>query len=339
MLWICQTHLFATMRLLRTIILFYTYLRLCAIALGANLPTLRPAQLPDLLLPSNLTSLYDNETFLTSLSSNLTSLYDNLTSLALPPSNTTLLPNNHSLADSRLPPDPTFEHYGWGTISFSGYGARIDAAGVDFVLRTVLSDCRSHSYHAQMGTNTRIYTEDSVTLIFNPDAGMYWMTWALVRDRLVAFVTEYGYPEFDFTISHPVSGTILGRGTLKAIQSNKLPRSPHYMQFSDSSGVVKFSNYGPAIDMSDTLRLITEATSDCSHHPDPAEIIDAGALIYPEGSVTLTLGPGRLMTWGQWSEVLWLIKRFLDAYEYVSFDFDVGANQVLVGSGYLHIKR
>lgn len=165
------------------------------------------------------------------------------------------------------------------------------------------------------------------------------MTWALVRAKLAAFAAEYDYPEFRFSIMHPATGTLLGRGALQAIQSNKLPRSPHYMQFPDSSGVVKFYNYGPAIDMSDTLRLITEATTDCSHHPDPAEIIDAGALLYPEGSVALTLGPGRLMTWGQWTEVLLLIKRFLDTYEYVSFDFDVGANQGLLGSGYLHIRR
>ena len=189
-----------------------------------------------------------------------------------------------------------------------------------------------------MGTNTRIYTEGSVSLMFNPQAVLYWLTWALIRERLAAFATKYGYPEFSFSISHLESETFLGRGALKAIQPNKLPPSPYYMQFSDSAGVVKFYNYGPAIDMSDTLRLITEATIDCSHHPDPAELIDAGALIYPEGSVALNLGPERLMTWGQWSEVLGLLKRFLDAYEYVSFDFDVVNYQGKLGNGYLRLE-
>ena len=167
---------------------------------------------------------------------------------------------------------------------------------------------------------------------------MYWLTWALVRDKLVAFVTEYGYPEFEFSVSHPESGALLGRGALKAIQLNKLPVSPYYMQFSDKTGLVKFHNYGPAIDMSDTLRVITEATIDCSHHPNPAEIIDAGALIYPEGSVALTLGPGRQMTWGQWRKVLPLIKRFLLDYEYVSFDFMVVNDYGKLGDGNLHLK-
>lgn len=324
------------MRSFKTIPLFYTYLRLGAIALGANIPTLGPAQLPDISLSLNLTSLYDNETSLTSPSSNLTSLYNNLTSLALTPLNTTQLSNNAaSLTDSGLPPDPTFEHYSYATISYFGYGARLDIAGLNLVFRAALNDCRRHSYHARMGTNTRMYTEGSVRLIFNPEAGMYWLTWALVRGKLVAFATEYGHPEFGFTILHPQSGAPLGRGSLKAMQPNKLPPSPYYMQFSDTAGVVKFYNYGLAIDMSNTLRLITEATIDCSHHTDPAEIIDAGALIYPEGSVALTLEPGRLMTWGDWREVISLIKRFLDAYEYVSFNFDVANEKGRIGIGNL----
>lgn len=183
-----------------------------------------------------------------------------------------------------------------------------------------------------MGTNTRIYTEGRVSLILNPTAETYWLTWALVRERLVVFAYEYGYPGFGFTISHPESGAPLGSGSIRAIQTNKLPPSPYYMQFSDSAGVVKFFNYGPAIDTDNTLRSITEATNDCSHHP-ATETIDAGVLIYPEGSVALTLEPGQLMTWDEWREVLQLVKRFLDAYEYVSFSFNVVNEKGNLGNG------
>ncbi len=100
-------------------------------------------------------------------------------------------------------------------------------------------------------------------------------------------------------------------------------------------GVVKFSNYGPAIDKIDTLRVITEATINCLQHRDPTEIVNAGALIYPEGSVTLIVGPGPHMTWGKWTEVVSLIKRFLDAYEYVRLDFDIISGQEEIGSGSL----
>ena len=207
-------------------------------------------------------------------------------------------------------------------------------AGVGVVFRAASSDCRRHNYQTRMGTNTRIYTEGSVELMLEPTAVTYWLTWSLVRERLAAFATEYRYPQFGFTISHPQSGEPLGRGSLRAIQSNKLPPSPYYMQFSDSAGAVKFSNYGSAVNKSNTLKTIIEATIDCRHHSDN-DIIDAGALIYPEGSVALTLEPGRLMTWGEWNEVLFLIKRFLDAYEYVSFVFDVNNEKGMIGNGNL----
>ena len=333
MLWGCQAYLVATMRPFKTIPLFCAILRLSAIALGANSPILRPAQLPDLSLSLNLTSLYDNETSLTSPSSNNTSLYENLTSLALPLSNTSLLPNNLApLTDSQLPRDPTVEHYAYATISYFGYGARLNIAAVDQVFEAALSDCRRHSFQSRMGTNTRIYTEGSVSLMLNPAAWTYWLTWVRVRERLVAFATEYGYPAFGFTISHPESGAPLGSGSIRSIQPNNLPPSPYYMQFSDSAGVVKFYNYGAAIDMYNTLRSILEATIHCSHYP-ANETIDAAKLIYPEGSVALTLDPGRLMNWGEWREVLNLIKRFLGAYEYVSFSFDVANEKGDLGNG------
>ena len=321
------------MRPFKTIPLFCAILRLSAIALGANSPILRPAQLPDLSLSLNLTSLYDNETSLTSPSSKNTSLYDNLTSFALPSPNTSLLPNNSaSLTDSQLPTDPTFAHYSYATISYFGYGARLNIAAVDQVFEAALSDCRRHSFQTRMGTNTRIYTEGSVSLMLNPAAWTYWLTWVRVRERLVAFATEYGYPAFRFTITHPQSGAPLGSGSIRAIQPNKLPPSPCYMQFSDSTGVVKFYNYGAAIDMDNTLRSITEAQIDCLHH-SASETIDAGTLIYPEGSVALTLAPEPLMIWDEWREVLALIKRFLEAYEYLSFSFDVGNEKGNLGNG------
>ena len=322
------------MRPFSTISLLYTYLRISAIALGANPSTRVPAQLPDLALSLNLTSLYDNETSLASPSSNLTSLYNNLTSSASPSSNTSLLPNNAaSLTDAALPTDPTFEFYAYATISYFGYGPRLDMAGAESVFRAASSDCHRHNYQTRMGTNTRIYTEGSVELMFKPTAGTYWATWVLVQEKVLDFAIEYGYPQFGFTISHP--GNPLGRGSLRAIQSiqpNELPPSPFFMWFSNLAGVVKFSNNGTAIDMSSTLRLITEATVDCSNHPDNA-IIDAGALIYFAGSLTLTLGPRPRMTWGEWKEVLSLIKRFLDAYEYVSLVFDVYNERGMVGNG------
>lgn len=203
-------------------------------------------------------------------------------------------------------------------------------AGVDMVFTAAYSDCRGHNYQTRMGTNTRIYTEGSVELMFTPTAGTYWSTWALVRERLIDFATEYGYPQFGFTISHP--GNPLGRGSLRAIQPNELPPSPYFMWFSNLAGVIKFSNNGSAIDMSSTLRLITEATIDCSNHPDN-NIIDAGALIYSERSLSLILGPRPLMTWGDWKEVLSLIKRFLDAYEYVSLAFDIYNEMGMIGNG------
>lgn len=318
----------------KTIILPYIYVRLCAIALAATLPILGPVQLPNLSPSPNFTSSYDNETFLTLPSSNLASLYDNLTSLALPSSNITLLPNQTlhtaSLKDSSLPPDPTSIHYGFANIWYSSYGPSVNITETQAVFRAVLLDCQWHSPQARMGTNTRTYTVGRVRLVFTPEAAMYWLTWALVRDKLVSFAIQYGYPQFDFAVTTPGSGHRLGAGELRTIDSNILPPAPFYMQFPD--GVVKFSNYGPAIDMIDTLRVITEATVNCLQHADHTEIIDAAALIYPEGSVTLSLGPGPQMTWGQWTDVLSLIKQFLDAYEYINFDFKIIGGQGKMGN-------
>ena len=333
MLWSCQAYLVAAMRPFKTIPLFCAVLRLSAIALGANSPILRPAQVPDLLLCLNVTSLYDNETSLTSSSSNNSSLYDKLTSLALPSSNTSLPANNSaSLTDSQLPTDPAFAHYAYATITYFGYGSRLNRAAVDEVFEAALSDCRRHSFQSRMGTNTRIYTEGSVSLMLNPAAWMYWLTWVRVRERLVAFATEYGYLEFGFTISNPESGAPLGSGSIRSIQSNNLPPSPYYMQFPDSAGVVQFYNYGAAIDMDNTLRSIVEATIDCSHHPGN-ETIDAARLIYPEGSVALSLAPGPVMIWDEWLEVLVLLRSFLDDYEYVSFSFYVSNDKGYLGNG------
>ena len=337
MLWSRQTHLFAIMRPFKAILLPYVCLRLCAIAFAATLPTLGPAQLPNLSLSPNITSLYENETFLILPSSNLTSLYDNLTSLESPSSNISLLPNQTlhtaSLKDSSLPPDPTSIQYGFAKIWYFGYGPSVNIADTQAVFREILLDCRGHSPQARMGTDTRTYAVDGVTLRFSPEDTTYWITWALVRDKLLAFATEYNYPQFDFAVLSPGASQYLGAGSLKTIESNRLPPDPFYMQI--WQGVVKFSNYGPAIDMVTTFKVITDATNDCLQHLDPT-IIDAGALIYVGGSVTLTLGPGPLMTWGQWRAVVSVIGKFLDFYEYVTFDFDIwDGQQEIVGSGSL----
>ncbi len=302
---------------------------LCAIALAATLATLEPIQLPNLSLSPNSTFLYDNETFSTLPSSNLTSLHDNLTSLALPSSNISLLPNqpNHAASPKQdpLPPDPTYEHYGFATMGYFGYGPSVDIAGAIAVFREVLLDCRRHRPRAQMGTNTRNYTAGSVSLVFNPGAAILWSTWELVRDKLVEFATDYGYPELSFTVASPESGQLLGGGQLRTIDSNNLPPDPFYIQF--SQGAVKFTDYGPAIDKIDTLKVITEATIDCLQHPRHTEVIDAALLVYPEGPVSLTLGPGPLMTWGQWTDVIYVIKMFLDSYEYIEFNFSIWNEQ------------
>ena len=224
--------------------------------------------------------------------------------------------------------------YGFATIVYFGYGASVDIAAADAVFREVLFDCRGHPPQAQMGTNTRIYTESSVRLYFNPEPTMSWLTWALLRDKLVAFATEYDYPAFSFIVVSPESGQLLGEGTIRTINSNRLPPDPFYMQF--SQGVVKFANYGPAIDKIDTLKVITEATIDCLQHPDDTEVIDAALLIYPEGSISMALDPGPLMTWGQWMSGISTIKLFLDSFESIKLDFDVRNNEaVVVGRGYL----
>ena len=337
MLWTCRTHLVAIMRPFKTILLPYICLRLCAIALAATLPPLGPGQLPKLSLSPNFTSFYDNETFLTLPSSNITSLYDNLTSFALPSSNIALLPNQTlhaaSLKDSRLPPDPTSVHYGLATIWYFGYRANVDITEAQAVFRAAVLDCQGHRRQARMATNTKTYTVGRVSLEFTPEAAIYWITWAFVQDKLLAFATKYDYPQFNFAITSPRTDKLLGAGQLKTIDSNRLPPDPFYMEM--PQGVVRFSNYGPAIDMINTLRVTTDATMDCFQHPDPTGIIDAGALIYAEGSVSLTLGPGPLMTWGQWKEVVSLIGRFLDNYEYIRFNFDIKSGQEELGSGYL----
>ena len=312
----------------KTILLPYLSSRFCAIALAATLPTLGP-QLSDLSLSPNFTSL-------TLPSSNLTSLYDNLTFLELPSSNTTLLPNQtlHAASpkDNPLPPDPTSIQYSLAKIRYSGYGPIVNIADVRAVFRAVLFDCQVHSPEARVGTNTRTYTVGSVSLKLTPEAAMYWLTWAFVRDKLISFAIQYGYPQFDFAVATLGSDQLLGSGQIRTIPSGRLPPDPFYMEF--SQGVVKFSSYGPAINMIITLRVITDAAIDCSQHLDPTEIIDAAALIYTEGPVSLTLGPGPLMTWGQWTEVLSLIARFLDAYEYVNFNFNVwNGQQEIVASG------
>ena len=315
----------------KSILLPCLYSRFCAIALAATLPTLGPAQLPDLSLSPNLTSL-------TLPSSNLTSLYDNLTFLELPSSNVTLLPNQTlhttSLKDNPLPPDPTSIQYSLATIRYSGYGPMVNIADVWAVFRAVLFDCQLHSPEARMGLNTRTYTVGSASLRLTPEPAMYWSIWAFVREKLLSFAIQYGYPQFDFAIMALGSDQLLGSGKIRPIQPRRLPPDPFYMEF--SQGVVKFSSYGPAISKIITLRVITDAAIDCSLHPDPIEIIDAAALMYTEGPVSLTLGPGPLLTWAQWTAVLSLIGRFLDAYEYMDFNFNIwNGQQEIVGSGSL----
>ena len=307
----------------KTILLPYLCSRFCAIALAATLPSL------DLSLSPNFTSL-------TLSTSNLTSVYDNLTFLELPSSNITLLPNQtlHAASpkDNALPPDPTSIQHSLAKIRYSGYGPIVNTADVWSVFRAVLFDCQVHSPEARVGLNTRTYTVGSVSLKMAPEAAMYWSTWAFVRDKLLAFAIQYGYPQFDFAVMTLDSDQLLGSGQIRTIQPRRLPPDPFYMEF--SQGVVKFSSYGPAISKMITVRVITDAAVDCSLHPDPTEIMDAAALIYTEGPVSLTVGPGPLMTWGQWTEVLSAIGRFLDAYEYVNFNFNIwNRQQEIVGSG------
>ena len=304
-----RTQLFALMNPFMTMSLSFTILQLCVTALTATVPSLGPGQLLNPLASSNSTFIYDNN--------NVTYPTSRPTKVSFPLHDMTAL----EATGAPLPSDPTFEHFHFAAITFFSYGGSVNVANAENVFRQALENCSGHKPHEQMGPATRVYTDGTVSLTFTPTDITYWLTWVLVRAKLVSFAEKYGYPEFSFVFTTPTSSIVLGRGSLKIVRSNTLAPDP--CQISFPQGFVKFYNYGSPIDAIDTTRALAKAHVDCLNHPKPAEIIGVARRRYIERNVRLNVFPGRTMIWEQWNAVIAIIRDFVKAFEYVEFNFKI----------------
>ncbi len=112
------------------------------------------------------------------------------------------------------------------------------------------------------------------------------------------------------------------------ILCSRLPPDPYYHTCPESSAapevIIKFFAYGRAISKSDTGEVLERAVAATSTHPGQINI-RTRVLKYTSNNVALIIHCKRLLTWGMLESVERGIWDFVNRYEYVDFDFDVGA--------------
>lgn len=103
-----------------------------------------------------------------------------------------------------------------------------------------------------------------------------------------------------------------------------LPTDPFLYPVPNSEEVVRFYNYGVALPRTYVINAIVIATRAILAHESLDTPIPDKIIRYGYGDVFILLHHSGQMTWKVWGTALQGIVDFLERYEYVDMEFDVG---------------
>lgn len=113
-----------------------------------------------------------------------------------------------------------------------------------------------------------------------------------------------------------------------------LPRDPHSTSIPNSGVTTIFRNYTISIDRHDSVKCVEEALGDVLCHNDRIEHRIRYHREYAWGTVELTMTPGEMMRWYEWSFACRSLFAWTRVYEAVDMNFDVVVDGVgIVGTG------
>ena len=120
-----------------------------------------------------------------------------------------------------------------------------------------------------------------------------------------------------------------------------LPSSPYYYTDPSSPVVVKFYAYGLALPEQHVRSTLGSALRDINAQLHPQDPITDRQLRYSSGNVYLLMHQNGQMTWDVLETAIWGLMHFVQTYECVDFDFDIGefGMERAFGTGALGVFR
>ncbi|CAD6593567.1 MAG: hypothetical protein ASARMPREDX12_007324 [Alectoria sarmentosa] len=105
---------------------------------------------------------------------------------------------------------------------------------------------------------------------------------------------------------------------------NHLPPSPYYYTTPSTPVTLKFYSYGLPLPGQNVLTVLNTGLRDVNAQLHPENLITNPVLHYSSGKVYLFMHQNGDMTWEVFEKTLWGLLHFVETYECVDFDFDVG---------------
>ena len=122
---------------------------------------------------------------------------------------------------------------------------------------------------------------------------------------------------------------------------SRLPSDPFVYHAPDSDETVRFYSYGISLPRKDVTHAIVFATRAIAMHGSSEEGISDRIIRYGSNDVYLLMHHSGRMTWTMWETALRGIVDFLERYEYVEVEFDIGQTglEQFLGTGVLGMKK
>lgn len=114
------------------------------------------------------------------------------------------------------------------------------------------------------------------------------------------------------------------------ISTSAHPHDPSIFRIADSTLLLNIHDYGPHLPLGETYRTFQTAVDDVIRNiwPDPTwaripMVPRPGGYVYGTERVRLMVLPQPEMTWGMWADVLGGLRRFVEQWEFVAFEYGV----------------
>ena len=123
--------------------------------------------------------------------------------------------------------------------------------------------------------------------------------------------------------------------------SSHLPEDPLLYYVPNSDEIIRFYNYGFRLPRRDVMDAIVRANRAIAMHGSTDEPIPDHILRYGSNEVFLLMHQRGRLTWRAWETALQGIAQFVERYEFIDMDFDVGkiGKGQFYGTGTLGMMR
>lgn len=123
--------------------------------------------------------------------------------------------------------------------------------------------------------------------------------------------------------------------------TSRLPPEPFLYHAPNSDETVRFYGYGIALPRKDVIHAILTANRDVAAHGSSDAPLTHRMFRYEAADVFIVLHQSGRMTWKVWETALQGIAEFVEKYEYVELDFDIGQKTEgrFFGTGVLSMRK